>query len=127
MAELQGVGPLLMGVGGIRGFGLTKEKKTPFKKTLKFPVPTGKGSVPHRNLFYGHETGQAEGSRKTCGRGFRAFRNKQSMSPVLSDSNLKVAGSDTRFLNLNGNNMMNDSLLQTSDDSMNSTSGLKPS
>ena len=35
--------------------------------------------------------------------------------------------SDTRFFNLNGNNMMNDSLLQTSDDSMNSTSGLKSS
>ena len=35
--------------------------------------------------------------------------------------------SDTRFIKSNGNNMMNDSLLQTSDDSMNSTSGLKSS
>ena len=79
--------------GGIGGFGLKKEKKTPFKKTLKFPVPTGKVSVPHQNLFHGHETGHTEGSQKTCGRGFRVFSNKCSRSPRLSDNNLKVVGS----------------------------------
>ena len=32
VAELQGVRPLLWGDGGIRGLGLTREKKNPFKK-----------------------------------------------------------------------------------------------
>ena len=70
VAELQGVRHLLMGGGGIRGFGLKKEKKTPFKKTLEFPVPIGKVSVPHQNerIHFGVQMSLCQGRGVLFGR-----------------------------------------------------------
>ena len=83
------------------GFGLTKEKKTPSKKTLKTPAPSGEGAVPRWIKFLDQEAGHVEGSRKAggCGRKFtdaceRSLRTlsniRQSRSPSSSDGDLKV-------------------------------------
>ena len=86
------------------GFGLTKEKKTPSKKTLKSPAPSGEGAVPRWIKFLGQEAGHVEGSRKAggngrkftdaCERSLRILSNiRGSRSPSSSNGELKVVES----------------------------------
>ena len=86
------------------GEALTKENKTPSKKTLTFPAPISKAAVPHWIKFLDQEAGHVGGNRKAggsgrkfmdaCERSSRTLSNiRRSRGPNSSNGELKVVES----------------------------------